>query len=69
MRKLDQTFFMVKLEMGSPDLFEILRLLSEHQRDDLVKGFITQLRVEEYISQEDAVELAIRYGVEPPSYP
>lgn len=69
MGKLDQAFFMVKLEMGSPDLFEILRLLSEHQRKGLVEDFITQLRVEEYISQEDAVSLAVRYGVEPPSYP
>jgi DNA-binding winged helix-turn-helix (wHTH) protein len=53
----------VKLEIQDSDLFLILTLLAEHQQRGLVRNFLTQLWVEEFVTKETAYKLAEHFAI------
>ncbi len=59
----------VRLDLSTDELFYLFDLLVKHGRKDLLRSFLTRLRVEEYLTRVGTDRLAARYGVEPIPYP
>lgn len=66
--KLSKDISTVKLEIDLPVLFSIFQLLVENEQKDYVRRFLSQLKNEEYINEEDLNELANHYPLGSPLF-
>lgn len=66
--KLSKDISTVKLEIDLPVLFSIFQLLVENEQKDYVRRFLSQLKNEEYINEEDLNELANHYQLGSPLF-